>query len=93
MSMYFDYGGLDEVTIAEGLGLTIQNSGSIILSTKNNNSLKLHVVLHVPRINRNLISVSKLCQSNQVYVEFFSRLFSCEGPDDRSNASERTKHK
>lgn len=69
-SLYTDYGGTDELLVADGKGLPILHTGSTIFPTKNK-SIKLSNVLHVPSLKQNLISVSKLCKTNNLFVKFF----------------------
>lgn len=50
------------------------HTGKLILPT-NTHSLHLPKVLHVPNISQNLLSVSSLCHTNPISVEFFSNHF------------------
>lgn len=69
LSLHSHYDGLDEVTIGDGTGFPITHVASAKLSTFTY-SFTLHEVLCVPKARHNFISISKLCQSNNVYVEF-----------------------
>ncbi|KAK2972860.1 hypothetical protein RJ640_028388 [Escallonia rubra] len=71
---YSDYGGPDEIHISDGSGLHISHIGHAKLRTPHTN-FALNDVLCVPSINRNLISVAKFCQSNNVSLEFFPLYF------------------
>ncbi|XP_019414569.1 PREDICTED: uncharacterized protein LOC109326332 [Lupinus angustifolius] len=71
------YPGSDQVLVADGLdgsGLHITLIGHTKIPT-NTKSLSIKQVLCVPNITTNLVSVSKLCQTNQCSVEFFSDCF------------------
>ena len=63
-----DYGGPDEILLGNGTGLTITHLGSTSFFNKTK-SLSLADVLCVPSMRTNLISVAKLCRTNQVSVE------------------------
>nr|XP_043615796.1 uncharacterized protein LOC122587696 [Erigeron canadensis] len=65
-----DYGGPDEVVLGNGMGLSISHIGSTQFSTKTK-PLTLPNILCAPNLRTNLISVAKLCRTNQVSVEFF----------------------
>ena len=74
LSLYSDYGGPDEITVADGAGLQINHIGSSVIATPTK-KLTLSNVLHVPHMKHNLISVSQFCQTNKCSVEFFSSHF------------------
>lgn len=61
--------GTDQVYMGNGQGLNINSVGSMNL-TLPNTSLTLHNLLLVPHITKNLISVSKFAQDNNVFFEF-----------------------
>lgn len=63
------HGGYD-VMKADGSNLQITHTGSLSLPS-HSRDLKLHKVLCVPHINKNLISVYRLCNTNKVSVELF----------------------
>jgi histone deacetylase 1/2 len=65
LSLHSDYEGPESVTIDDGSGLAIKHTGSTHLSTN----------VYV-EFCHNLISVSKFCQQNNVYVEFHPFSFS-----------------
>jgi histone deacetylase 1/2 len=68
------YPGADQVTVGDGTGLKITHTGNSIIHTSVK-PLHLKQVLCVPKIQSNLLSVSKLCQSNGCSVEFFPNSF------------------
>lgn len=68
------YRGNDHITVGDGNSLPIAHTGKLVLPTKNQN-LYLPQVLHVPNISKNLLSVSTLCQTNPISIEFFSDCF------------------
>jgi len=64
------YIGNDELVVVNGKGPTITHSGSTSLFTS---SLSLHLnnVLYVSYMSQNLLSVSQICQTNFVSIQFF----------------------
>jgi hypothetical protein len=68
------YYGKDSLYVGDGKCLPILHIGS----TKIHSPLKtftLSNVLHVPQLKRNLLSVQKFCQDNDVFFEFHSTFF------------------
>ena len=74
LALHQPYAGGDEVAIADGTGLKITHIGSASLPAASK-TLKLQDILCVPSVNKNLISVYRLCNANQVSVEFFPASF------------------
>lgn len=70
LAYHQSYNGGTDVMIAGGSTVLIQQTGSSLLSTQPR-SLNLHKVLYVLNINKNLISVYQICNSNGVSVKFF----------------------
>ena len=68
------YSGGDDVLIGDGSGLPITHTGSSTLPSSTR-PLDLHNILCVPNIHKNLISVYRLCNTNQVLVELFPASF------------------
>jgi hypothetical protein len=68
------YHGSDELLVGDGSGLPIMHTGKTSLKTSSQ-PLKLPHVLHVPQILKNILSISSLCQTNSISVEFFSDYF------------------
>jgi len=67
------YTGNDFVQLGNGSGMPIHDFGSAFLSSSNSShSFKLHNLLHVPSVNKNLISVSQFARDNGVFFEFFA---------------------
>jgi len=67
------YTGNEFVQLGNGLGMPIRDFGSAFLSSSNSShSFKLHNLLHVPSVNKNLISVSQFARDNGVFFEFFA---------------------
>ncbi|GAU28846.1 hypothetical protein TSUD_21830 [Trifolium subterraneum] len=64
--------GSDQVLIGNGQGLSIDSIGSMKFPSKFNSktSLSLKHLLLVPAITKNLMSVSKFAQDNNVFFEF-----------------------
>ena len=60
--------------IGDGSGLSITHTGSTSLKTPQT-TFKLNNVLCVPRIKKNLISISQFCKSNNVSIEFLPSNF------------------
>jgi hypothetical protein len=74
LSLAQPYQGSDQVQVGDGTGLKISHTGQTFISTPKK-SLCLKNVLHVPNVQTNLLSVSKLCKTNQCSVEFFPNYF------------------
>jgi len=68
------YPGSDQNLVGNGTGLNISHIGQTSINTSKK-QLCLKNVLHVPNIQTNLLSVSKLCKTNQCSVEFFPNYF------------------
>ena len=68
MSLHTPYEGGDNVMIGNGTGLPITHTGSTKLPSSSR-SLVLNNVLCVPSMKKNLISVNKLCKTNNVMVQ------------------------
>jgi len=68
------YHGKDELLVGDGTGLPITHTGKTSINTSSH-SLQLPHVLHVPKISKNLLSISSLCQTNPISVEFFLIIF------------------
>lgn len=73
LALHQPYNG-DDVMIADGTSLKITKTGSTFLPS-NARDLTLNKVLYVPDIQKNLVSVYRLCNTNQVSVEFFPASF------------------
>ena len=74
LALHQPYNGGDDVLIADGSSLPISHTGSSILSTPARN-LVLNKILCVPDVDKNLISVYRLCNTNGVSVEFVPASF------------------
>jgi hypothetical protein len=57
---------LGTVTTANGQNLSVEGAGTVDLA--NNGEIKMHEVLYVPRVTRNLLSVRSFCQHGYVLV-------------------------
>ncbi|XP_010513467.1 PREDICTED: uncharacterized protein LOC104789470 [Camelina sativa] len=69
LSLHHPYQGGDSVTVGDGSALSIKHTGSLSLPSTSR-PLTLKNVLCVPKIHKNLISVYRLCNANNVTVEF-----------------------
>ncbi|KAL4575060.1 hypothetical protein LXL04_021901 [Taraxacum kok-saghyz] len=69
-----EYGGPDEIVLGDGTCLPITHIGHSYIHTSHK-PLILSNVLHVPKLNNNLVSVGELCDTNLVSVEFFPSHF------------------
>ncbi|KAK9170609.1 hypothetical protein Syun_002749 [Stephania yunnanensis] len=74
LQTYSDYGGPDEIFLGNGKGLSISHTGHTQIHTPYK-PITLSNVLCAPDLQNNLISIAKLCKTNQVSVEFFSSHF------------------
>lgn len=75
MNTYTDYGGSDELLMANCTGMRIENIGSLTFKTPSK-ALHLTNVMHVPKLQKNLVSVSQFCKANNVLIEFAAHDFS-----------------
>jgi hypothetical protein len=69
-----EYHGPDQIRVGNGQGLPISHAGLSSLSTPTR-VFKLSQLLHVPQIQKNLISVNKFTCDNQVFIEFHPTFF------------------
>ncbi|PKA62506.1 Retrovirus-related Pol polyprotein from transposon TNT 1-94 [Apostasia shenzhenica] len=74
LSLHTPYDGPDDIVIGDGTGLHITHTGSTSLQTPSH-SFKLHDVLCVPNMKRNLISISQFCKTNNTSIEFLPTSF------------------
>ena len=68
----YDYNGGEKLVIENGQGLNISHTGLSNISLPTGH-ITLKSMLHVPSITKNLLSVAKLTNDNNVTVEFNSR--------------------
>jgi hypothetical protein len=69
-----EYTGTDQIRVGNGQGLSIQHTGSACLPSRVHN-FSLQSLLHVPQIQKNLISIFKFTIDNHVFVEFHPSCF------------------
>jgi hypothetical protein len=69
-----EYHGTDQIKVGNGQGLDILHTGLAQLPTSQRN-FSLPNLLHVPRIEKNLISVNQFTHDNQVFIEFHPYFF------------------
>ena len=81
------YNDTNQIHVGNGAGLLIKHIGSATLSTPTQ-SFSLQQLLHVPQIQKNLLSVSQFTRDNNVYIEFHSYFF-CEGRDNGDSSTAR----
>ncbi|OMO73140.1 Integrase, catalytic core [Corchorus capsularis] len=74
LTLASEYDGPDQIVVGNGQGLKISHSGLIDLRTSSK-QFHLKDVLHVPSMKQNLISVSKFCSNNKVFIEFYDDYF------------------
>ncbi|KAL5833967.1 hypothetical protein ACOSQ3_017641 [Xanthoceras sorbifolium] len=72
LSLKSEYRGNDHLTVCNGHQLSISHFGntSIPSHTEPVKPLHLNDILHVPKITKNLLSISKLTKDNHAFVEF-----------------------
>ncbi|XP_010495807.1 PREDICTED: uncharacterized protein LOC104772950 [Camelina sativa] len=76
LALHQPYNGSDGILIGDGTGLPITHTGSLTLTLPSSSrNLTLNRVLCVPNIKKNLISVYRLCNANQVSVHFYPAHF------------------
>ncbi|KAH9664249.1 Integrase catalytic domain-containing protein [Citrus sinensis] len=67
------FAGNSKLIVGNGVGLCITHIGSVVLrmlDALNYSDLKLNNILLVPKITKNLISISQLTKDNNIVVEF-----------------------
>lgn len=69
------YTGLEQLLVGDGNGLQIKHIGSVMAATLTSESLLLKIVLYVPHIKKNLLSISKLLTDNNVVIEFVDNFY------------------
>jgi hypothetical protein len=69
-----EYKGTDQIKVSNGQGLDILHTGLAQISSSTKN-FTLPNLLHVPQIEKNLISVNQFTHDNQVFIEFHPRCF------------------
>lgn len=74
LSFNTPYTGSDQLLVGDGSGLNISHTGTSFIHSPSSH-FQLADILCVPSIKQNLLSVSKLCKTNCVSVEFFPKHF------------------
>jgi histone deacetylase 1/2 len=69
-----DFSGNEQICIGDGSGLKITHTGTASLSTSFS-SFVLNNILVLPQSTKNLLSVQKFAQDNNVYFEFHNVFF------------------
>ena len=69
-----NYHGSNQIRVGNGQGLRILHIGSATLPSSSHN-FQLSSLLHVPKIDKNLISVNQFTRENGVFVEFYPTCF------------------
>ena len=72
------FSGSNQVVVGNGKKLYISHPGTAKLPSSYS-PLVLHQVYHTQKISNNLISVTKLCYDNKVFVEFYATHFLLKG--------------
>ena len=67
-----EYNGTKSLVVSNGEKLNIYHIGHAYLPALNNTNLLLKDILHVPSIEKNLISISQLTSYNDINVIFYS---------------------
>ncbi|KAL5583154.1 hypothetical protein UlMin_015596 [Ulmus minor] len=86
MAYGLDYNGTQKVHMGNGTGLSIEHIvNSYISCSKSSKSLTLKNILHIPKITKNLLSISRFTKDNNLLFEFNSS--SCFGKDKVSKTT------
>jgi len=72
IKQFTHFDGPNQIFIGNGEGLSISNTGSSSFVFLNDVGItfKVHKLLHVPSISKNLLSVSQFAKDNSVFFEF-----------------------
>ena len=76
LAVHERYGGKDKVHAANGAGMSISHIGHSTISGSSSKPLYLRNILHVPHVNKHLLSVHKLVSDNDTFTEFHPHFFS-----------------
>lgn len=74
MTLQDRYNGNDQVQTASGSGMSIAHVGNSVITTAAR-PLLLKNILHVPKINRHLLSIHRLVSDNHASAEFHPHCF------------------
>jgi hypothetical protein len=69
-----EYTGSEQIKVGNGQGLDIHHTGLASLPSSKHN-FTLQSLLHVPQIEKNLISVNQFTKDNNVFIEFHPYCF------------------
>jgi len=69
-----EYTGSEQIKVGNGQGLDIHHTGLASLPSPNH-TFTLQSLLHVPQIEKNLISVNQFTKDNHVFIEFHPYCF------------------
>jgi hypothetical protein len=69
-----EYNGFEQIKVGNGQGLDIHHT-SLASLPSSNHTFTLQFLLHVPQIERNLISVNQFTKDNHVFIEFHPYCF------------------
>ena len=73
LSLHQDYKVKCKLIVGNGSQLKISHIGDIFLHSPHpQKPLVLHNIIHIPKITKNLISISQFTKDNDVVIEFFS---------------------
>lgn len=72
------YNGKDQIQAANGSGLSISHVGHSLIHTPSRN-LHLKNILHTPKVTKNLLSVHRFTNDNNVFFEFHHNHFHWSG--------------
>nr|KYP53212.1 Retrovirus-related Pol polyprotein from transposon TNT 1-94 [Cajanus cajan] len=79
-----DYTGQDKIHMGNGQAIGINHTGTSFFHTPMSSKIfTLKELLHVPHITKNLLSVSKFCKDNNVYVEFHTNYCLVKSQDSK----------
>lgn len=74
LNIHEKYTGNDQVHAANGAGMGISHIGHSILHSQNSR-IDLNKILHVPQGNKSLVSIHRLADDNNVFLEFHPKHF------------------
>lgn len=86
LNLQYEFEGPEALIIGDDSIVSITHTGSTLFPSQ---TFQLNEILYLPQASKSLVPVSKFCDTNKVYVEFFPFFLSCEGFAHKETPSSR----